>query len=111
MQVTTDGGSTWTNVSATSNYPSRMDGHEIGGGGNPNPTHFSATWTLTPPQTNINGIRLIGEATYEYRRLDDKVGICIYKPNVWQGRTDVILRAIFDFEQSLHSMRMITPTR
>lgn len=61
MQVTTDGGSTWANVSTTSNYPSRMDGHEIGGGGNPNPTQFSATWTLTTPQTNINGIRLIGE--------------------------------------------------
>ena len=61
MQVTTNGGSTWTNVDATSNYPSRLDGHEIGGGGNPNPTQFSATWTLATPQTNINGIRLIGE--------------------------------------------------
>ncbi|MGC6459912.1 MAG: lamin tail domain-containing protein [Akkermansiaceae bacterium] len=61
MQITTNGGSTWTNVAATSNYPSRLDGHEIGGGGNPNPTQFSATWTLTNPQTNINGIRLIGE--------------------------------------------------
>lgn len=61
MQVTTNGGSTWTNVPTTSNYPSRLDGHEIGGGGNPNPTSFTATWTLTEPQTNINGIRLIGE--------------------------------------------------
>lgn len=45
------------------------------------------------------GGKLVGEAAYEYRRLDDKIGICIYKPNVWQGRTDVTLRAIFDFEE------------
>lgn len=40
---------------------------------------------------------LVGEATYVYRRLDAEVAICIYQPKVWQGRTDVVLRAIFNF--------------
>lgn len=45
------------------------------------------------------GGELVGEATYVYQRLDDEVGICIYKPTVWQGRTDVVLRAIFNFAE------------
>lgn len=47
----------------------------------------------------VAGGKLVGEATYVYRRLDNQVGICIYRPNVWQGRTDVVLNAIFDFEE------------
>lgn len=43
--------------------------------------------------------RLVGEATYVYRRLDAQVGVCIYRPALWQGRTDVILQAIFDFHE------------
>lgn len=45
------------------------------------------------------GGRLVGEATYEYRRLDETVGVCIYRPGIWQGRTDVVLRAIFDVDE------------
>lgn len=45
------------------------------------------------------GQRLVGEATYVYRRLDEQVGICIYRPKVWQGRTDVVLHAIFNFRE------------
>ena len=60
VQVTNNGGASWSNIAASSNYPSRLDGHEIGGGGNPNPTGFEATWTLASPQSGINGIRLIG---------------------------------------------------
>jgi hypothetical protein len=45
------------------------------------------------------GGKLVGEATYVYRRLDNQVGICIYRPNLWQGRTDVVLSAIFDFQE------------
>ena len=45
------------------------------------------------------GGELVGEATYEYQRLDAQVGICIYHPKVWQGRNDVILRAIFNFDE------------
>jgi hypothetical protein len=43
--------------------------------------------------------KLVGEAEYIYQRLDDQIGICIYKPKLWQGRTDVVLRAIFDFQE------------
>lgn len=46
-----------------------------------------------------SGGKLVGEATYVYQRLDEQVGICIYKPKVWQGRTDVVLRAIFNFNE------------
>ena len=45
------------------------------------------------------GGKLVGEATYVYQRLDKMVGICIYKPKVWQGRTDVVLHAIFNFSE------------
>lgn len=41
--------------------------------------------------------KLVGEASYVYRRLDDQVGICIYTPDIYQGRTDVVLNAIFNF--------------
>ncbi|WP_377194382.1 hypothetical protein [Ruegeria meonggei] len=43
--------------------------------------------------------QLVGEASYVYRRLDEQVGICIYKPNIYQGRTDVVLNAIFNFHE------------
>lgn len=62
VQVSTDGGLTWTTVAATSNYAAVMTGHQIGGGSAPNPTSKASTFTLTTPQTGINGIRLIGPA-------------------------------------------------
>jgi hypothetical protein len=62
VQVTTDGGTVWTTVAATSNYAAVMTGHQIGGGTAPNPTSKASTFTLTTPQTGINGIRLIGPA-------------------------------------------------
>ncbi len=43
--------------------------------------------------------RLVGEATYVYERLDEQVGVCIYRPKVWQGRTDAVLHAIFNFAE------------
>ncbi|MEM1369921.1 MAG: hypothetical protein AAGG02_18330 [Cyanobacteria bacterium P01_H01_bin.15] len=45
------------------------------------------------------GGKLVGEATYVYRRLDEQVGVCIYKPNIWQGHIDVVLHAIFNFSE------------
>jgi hypothetical protein len=60
VQVTTDGGTTWATVGNTSDYLTAFEGHTIGGGGNPNPTSKAATFTLTTPQTGINGIRIIG---------------------------------------------------
>jgi hypothetical protein len=59
VQVTTDG-TTWNTVGAASDYVSALTGHLIGGGGVPNPSSVSATFTLSEPQTNIRGIRLIG---------------------------------------------------
>ena len=43
------------------------------------------------------GGQLVGEARYTYKKLDDRMGICIYYPNEYQGRTDVVLNAMFDF--------------
>ena len=42
VQVTSDGGTTWTDVDSTSDYLTQMDGHIIG---NP-PTTQTVTWTL-----------------------------------------------------------------
>ncbi len=44
---------------------------------------------------------LVGEATYVYRRLDERMAIVIYRPHEYQGRSDVVLNAMFDF----HEMR------
>ena len=43
------------------------------------------------------GGKLVGEARYLYRRLDDRMGIVIYHPREYQGRSDVVLYAMFDF--------------
>jgi hypothetical protein len=61
VQVSADGGVTWTTVTHTSDYLDVMDGHTIGGGANPNPTSATAVFTLNPPATQVNGIRIIGE--------------------------------------------------
>ena len=57
VQVTTDGGLTWTNVAATNDYVSQFKNGTANGGA---PT-LPATFTLTTPLTGIDGIRLIGE--------------------------------------------------
>lgn len=41
----------------------------------------------------------MGESGYSWRRLDDQVGIVIYRPDIYQGRSDVVLNAIFDFSE------------
>lgn len=43
--------------------------------------------------------QVIGHAQYTYQRLDDQVGVVIYRPDTWQGHTDVVLNAIFDFSE------------
>ncbi|MBP7949515.1 MAG: hypothetical protein KA004_07650 [Verrucomicrobiales bacterium] len=60
VQITTDGGATWTTVPHTSNYLTALDGHNIGGGAFPNPTSRTATFTLTTPAVAVNGVRVIG---------------------------------------------------
>ena len=62
VQVTTDGGVTWTDVfTGFSDYYTVMPGHTIGGGANPPATAATVTFTFSPPLAGINGIRLIGE--------------------------------------------------
>ena len=61
VQVTTDGGVTWSNTPHTSDYLTALTGHLIGGGENVNPSFVTATFTLSTPATAIDGIRIIGE--------------------------------------------------
>jgi hypothetical protein len=60
VQVSTNGGTTWNNLSVTSDYLTAFDGASIGGGLNPNPNPITATFLIDPPVTNINGLRIIG---------------------------------------------------
>jgi Bacterial TSP3 repeat len=60
VQVSTDSGLSWTNVSFVSDYLSALDGHPLPAVAFGEPTAATATFRLTPPQTNINGIRLVG---------------------------------------------------
>ncbi len=43
--------------------------------------------------------KVVGEAQYTYKKLDNYIGVVIYHPEVWQGRNDVVLNAIFDFSE------------
>ncbi len=60
IQVSTNGGLSWTKIAATSDYISTLTGFTIGGGANPNPNSVTAHFTLPTPATEINGIRIIG---------------------------------------------------
>lgn len=61
VQISTNGGTNWTTVPATSDYMNVFGGATIGGGPNPNPKPLTTIFTLNPPVTNINGIRIIGQ--------------------------------------------------
>jgi hypothetical protein len=43
------------------------------------------------------GGKLVGEARYLYRKLDNRMGALIYYPREYQGRSDVVLYAMLDF--------------
>jgi hypothetical protein len=60
VQISTDAGVSWTNVSFISDYLSALDGHALPAVAFGEPTVATATFRLIPPQTNINGIRLAG---------------------------------------------------
>ena len=60
VEITTDGGLTWTPRAATSNYDPTLIGVGIGGGAFPNPNRVTAIFTLASPVQNIDGIRLVG---------------------------------------------------
>lgn len=60
VQVSTNGGASWTTVTATTDYLTVGEGAPIGGGGNPTPYPLQVTFALTSSVTNINGLRIIG---------------------------------------------------
>ena len=61
VQVTSDGGTTWTSIASDSNdYVAQLEGHAIGDTAANNPTFATVTFPLNDPQVGINGIRLIG---------------------------------------------------
>lgn len=45
------------------------------------------------------GGQIVGHADYCYQRLDDQIGVVIYRPDIWQGQTNVVLNAIFNFSE------------
>jgi hypothetical protein len=59
LQVSTDGGTTWTDLDHTSDYTRVLTGFRIGGGVNINPAPVTVHFT-NAPVANINGIRIIG---------------------------------------------------
>src|SRR5690606_3214160 len=60
VQVTTDGGATWTTVPASSNYLAVMNGHPLPATDFGTPTLAQVIFQLENPQTGIDGIRVIG---------------------------------------------------
>jgi hypothetical protein len=44
--------------------------------------------------------KLVGESSYVYKKLDDRMAILVYRPQEYQGRSDVVLYAILDFEEA-----------
>lgn len=62
-----------------------------------------STHTVTYESSDVAYVtasgKLVGEATYEYQRLDDEVAVVLYRPNEYQGRSNVVLHAIFDFSR------------
>lgn len=61
VQVTVDGGVTWTDVPHHSNYQTLLNGHPLPRAAFGVPTVPEAVFVLDTPQAGINGIRLIGE--------------------------------------------------
>jgi hypothetical protein len=60
VQVSSDGGVTWTTVAHTSDYLTAFDGHPLPSVDFGPPTLGTARFFLTTPATNITGIRIIG---------------------------------------------------
>jgi len=61
VQVTTDGGTTWTTVGHTSNYLALYNNHPLPRVAFAPPTSAEAVFVLDPPQPGINGVRIIGD--------------------------------------------------
>jgi hypothetical protein len=46
------------------------------------------------------GGKLVGESRYIYKKLDDRMAILVFRPEEYQGRSDVVLYAMSDFAQA-----------
>ncbi|MFO1499272.1 MAG: binary toxin-like calcium binding domain-containing protein [Verrucomicrobiota bacterium] len=60
VEISKDGGASWTATPHSSDYLTALNGHGIGGGANPNPSSVKAIFTLNQPAQGITGIRIIG---------------------------------------------------
>lgn len=45
--------------------------------------------------------KIVGEAKYTYKKFDDRMGVVIYYPEIYQGRSDVVLHAMLDFAEQM----------
>lgn len=45
------------------------------------------------------GGKFAGDASYTYKKLDERMAIVIYRPDAYQGRANVVLYAMLDFAQ------------
>lgn len=62
-------------------------------------THVVTYETEDGCYVTANG-KLVGEARYTYKRLDERMAIVIYRPERYQGRSDVVLYAMLDFAEA-----------
>jgi len=46
------------------------------------------------------GGKIVGESSYMYKKLDDRMAIVVYRPECYRGRSDVVLYAMLDFAQA-----------
>lgn len=54
----------------------------------------------TPDRCYVTaGGTFAGDASYTYAKLDERMAIVVYRPDEYQGRSDVVLYAIFDFAE------------
>jgi len=70
--------------------------HSEQGGFDEISTHAVTYETETSCYVTAYG-KLVGEARYIYRKLNDGMAICLYYPKEYRGRTDIVVNAIFDF--------------
>ena len=59
-------------------------------------THTVTYETETTDYVTAFG-KFVGQGTYEYTKMDDQIGVVIYKPELYRGRPGVTPHAIFDF--------------
>ena len=59
-------------------------------------THVVSYETEDSCYVTANG-KLVGSARYSYEKLDDRMAVLIYRPDSYQGRSDVVLYAMLDF--------------